>query len=132
MTGRALVGFSDETRLKRLLPLARGFRHCFVLVERPDRTVLIDPLSDRLIVESFAEIGLDEAAAQWRAAGFTVVPASIRDPARPAPAAPMSCVEVVKRVLGIHARHVVTPHQLYRLLLRETTAENMMASEKIP
>ena len=49
--------------------------------------------------------------------GHAVVPAPVRrDHLRPAPWGPFTCVEVVKRVLGLHDRWVVTPWQLYRRL----------------
>ena len=38
-------------------------------------------------------------------------------------ARPITCVEIVKRLLGVRAPAVVTPHQLYRHLLREDRAE---------
>lgn len=113
---RALVAFADETRLKSLRPLRPGFRHCFVLVERDGAAVLIDPLSDRLAVEAFRGLTLEEAAERWTEAGFKVVTASVGDPGRPAPLAPMTCVEIVKRTLGIHTRRIVTPRQLWEAL----------------
>lgn len=116
---RALVAFADETRLKRLRPLRPGFRHCFVLLERSGGAVLVDPLSDRLAVEAFPGLTMTDAAERWREAGFTVVEARVRDPGRPAPIAPMTCVEVVKRALGLQGRAVVTPWQLHEALRRQ-------------
>ncbi len=113
---RALVAFADESRLKSLRLLRPGFRHCFVLVERDGAAVLIDPLCDRLAVEAFRGLTLEEAADRWRDAGFTVVSATVQDPGRPAPLGPMTCVEIVKRTLGIHTRRIVTPRQLYEAL----------------
>lgn len=113
---RALVAFADETRLKWLWLLRPGFRHCFVLVAREGGAVLIDPLSDRLTVETFPGLTLEHAAERWREAGFTVVETVVRDPGTPAPWAPLTCVEAVKRVLGIHDRAILTPRQLFRRL----------------
>jgi len=68
----------------------------------------------------FPGMTLEDAAERWREAGFTVVGARVREPGRrPAPAAPLTCVEVVKRTLGIHARGILTPHRLYRALEEE-------------
>ena len=39
-----------------------------------------------------------------------------RDITKPAPFMLFTCVEAVKRVLGIHRRGIVTPWQLYRHL----------------
>ena len=51
--------------------------------------------------------------------GQLVIPAPIdRTQKRPAPWRPFTCVEAIKRVLGIHARFIMTPWQLYRHLMK--------------
>jgi hypothetical protein len=52
--------------------------------------------------------------------GSAVVKSPIRrDQLRAAPANIFSCVEVIKRFLGIHARRILTPWQLYSYLKKE-------------
>lgn len=120
----ALVVFADNTDLKFLRSLRRGFRHCFVAVHTAGGWVICDPLShqtDLSIVDGFS---LDELAAWYRSCGLRVIETRRRAaPFRPAPLRPYTCVEAVKRVLGLHARWVITPWQLYRLLLRQQMSD---------
>ncbi|WP_029009098.1 hypothetical protein [Azospirillum halopraeferens] len=116
----ALVAFSGAAELWWLRLLRPGFRHCFVVVNDGRHWVLLDPLApftDVAVLEVDAAFDL----AGWlRARGMAVVPARPRRGlTRPAPWAPFTCVEAVKRVLGLHAPLVVTPWQLYRHLVRE-------------
>jgi hypothetical protein len=116
----ALVVFADNTELKFLRWLRRGFRHCFVAVHTAGGWVICDPLShqtDLSIVDGFTS---EELAAWYRSYGMRVIETRLRTaPFRPAPLRPYTCVEAVKRVLGLHARWVVTPWQLYRLLRQQ-------------
>ncbi|MCA3248304.1 MAG: hypothetical protein ING19_12040 [Azospirillum sp.] len=113
----ALVVFRDRTELAWLRWLARGFRHCAVIVRLGGDWVLIDSLSHSLFVARFAAEPIDRLAARYRAAGMIAVETRVRAaPPRLAPILPFSCVEAVKRVLGIHAWTVLTPRQLHRHL----------------
>ncbi|MBI3504026.1 MAG: hypothetical protein HY059_04235 [Proteobacteria bacterium] len=117
---RALVVFRDQTEIAWLRGLRRGFRHCAVWVRAGDLWILQESLSHRTILGVWAGVGEADLAAALRAAGHRVVRARIRPaPRRLAPPLPFSCVEAVKRVLGIHAWHVLTPWQLYRHLVRQ-------------
>lgn len=114
---RALVVFSDQTDLWWLKFLKRGFRHCFVVIRLNDRWVAIDPMAH------FWEVSMPELPdsldlARWfRQCGMRVIETDILVPARRCyPPLFLSCVEVVKRILGLHCPFVVTPAQLYRFL----------------
>jgi hypothetical protein len=113
----ALVVFADESGLKCLRCLRRGFRHCFIAVCSARGWVVCDPLShqtDLSIVDGFSP---PELAAWYREYGLVVVETHLRLALlRPAPLRPFTCVEMVKRVLGLNAPWVLTPWQLYRLL----------------
>lgn len=115
----ALVVFTGDTSVGCLRILKPGFRHCFVAVCRNDHWVICDPLchrTDLLVISKDAAADLD---GWYRLHGLTVVATSVRPtPPRLAPLRPFTCVEAVKRVLGIHARSVNTPWQLYRYLSR--------------
>ena len=113
----AWVVFCDNTELAWLRLLRRGFRHCFVVLRDNGRWVTLDPLAQLLEV-SVPSVAPDFDLPGWLATrGHTVVPATIRrDLTRPAPLALFTCVEACKRVIGLHARFVVTPWQLYRHL----------------
>ncbi|CAA7617615.1 hypothetical protein [Magnetospirillum sp. UT-4] len=115
---RALVMFSGRTDLWWLRALKPGFRHCFVaLAEGEDSWVVVEPLSHRTLVECVALPPGFDLAAWYRAHGLRVVETTAAEPPRrTAPWRPYSCVESVKRVLGIHAGAVLTPWQLFRHL----------------
>lgn len=113
----ALVVFGGACALPWLRVLRPGFRHCFLLRRFAEGWLLYDPRSDRtelalwpscepeLLVNSLKERGY--------AAVLATLPAAER---RAAPIAPFTCVEAVKRVLGIRRRRILTPWQLYRHL----------------
>lgn len=123
----ALVVFRDHTELAWLRWLARGFRHCAVVVRIGGDWVLIDSLSHSLCVGKFAAEPIDRLVARYRDAGMTVVETRVcRAPDRLAPPLPLTCVEAVKRVLGIQAWTILTPRQLYRHLT--APAETLFAS----
>lgn len=114
---KALVVFSGETDIAWLRLLKPGFRHCFVILKTPDRWISIDPLAH------MTRIGLPDVEADFdmggylRGEGMRVIETNLRD-APPAIAPPMlcTCVEIVKRIIGIQQWGVITPWQLYRFL----------------
>jgi hypothetical protein len=119
---RAWVVFCDNSELPWLRWLRRGFRHCFVVLHQQDADgsghwIAIDPLAPLLEV-TVPPVPADCDLPAWLAAqGHTVVPAPVhRGLRRPAPWAPFTCVETCKRVLGLHARWVITPWHLFRHL----------------
>jgi hypothetical protein len=115
----ALVVFADETSLYWLRMLRCGFRHCFIAVSAADGWIIMDPMSHQTELAHIAGWRMSDLARWYRSHGLRVVEARVQSaPRRPAPLAPMTCVEAVKRVLGVQSRWVVTPWQLYRLLTR--------------
>lgn len=129
-TQRALVVFSGKTELTWLRMLRPGFRHCFVIIENISHEgavswVLYNPLSTgtQLAVWSSAN---DETVRIWLVQqGYEVLVA------RAIPATervfcwrPYTCVEAVKRLLGLHAPQVFTPWQLFNALKNQGTENN--------
>jgi hypothetical protein len=113
----ALVVFADACTLKWLRPLRRGFRHCFVLVLSEQGWILCNPCSHYTELDILAARSMGELAAWYREHGLCAVPTVARTPPhRCAPLRPHTCVEAVKRVLGLRAPWVFTPWQLYRHL----------------
>ncbi len=117
---RALVVFSDRADLRWLRLLRPGFRHCFVLLDLGGTWVCVNPLAHRTSVELW---NLDAATdlPTWLRAqeGLIVVETVVRQPPRrPSPVGLFSCVEAVKRILGLQKRWVLTPGQLYDHLTR--------------
>ncbi|MFA5592593.1 MAG: hypothetical protein WC989_04685 [Micavibrio sp.] len=115
---KAWVVFSGSTEITWLRFLKPGFRHCYVLINDGERWTSLDPLSHVTEVSVHHHVPADFDLPGWLAArGNRVVKAPMRrDLTRPAPFMLFTCVEAVKRVLGIHRRLVVTPWQLYRHL----------------
>jgi hypothetical protein len=114
---RAWVVFCDGCELAWLRLLRPGFRHCFVILHDGGHWISVDPLAPLLEVTVPAVAANTDLPAWLAAQGHLVVPATVRRGLRrPAPWGPFTCVETVKRVLGLHARTVFTPWQLFRHL----------------
>lgn len=117
-----LVVFADATDLWWLRPLRRGFRHCFVALRTASGWVVVDPLSHLTAIAHFPLSQEFDLAAFYRRHGMVVVPVRFVSPdKRAAPFRPYSCVECVKRILGIRAGWVLTPWQLHRHLNKSRT-----------
>ncbi|MDO8606942.1 MAG: hypothetical protein Q7R40_10430 [Phaeospirillum sp.] len=113
----ALVAFSGHADQMWLRLLRPGFRHCFLVLGSRGGWLCLNPLAHRMdIMVLPVEAGFD--VSEWyRTQGLTVIEARLSTPPeRAAPWRPLTCVEVVKRVLGISAWNIVTPWQLYRYI----------------
>jgi hypothetical protein len=118
---RAWVVFCGEAELWWLKCLRPGFRHCFALLNDGRNWVTLDPLSSHTEVAVQPVPADFDLPAWFRERGHAVAAARLRrGHARPAPFAPFTCVEAVKRVLGLHAPLVLTPRQLHRRLTRSS------------
>lgn len=119
-TPPALVVFAGRAEMRWLRLLKPGFRHCFAALHDGTGWILYDPLSHATDIRALPGVAAAELAAWFRQRGHTVVAVPPRPVhRRPAPWAPFTCVEALKRVLGIRARRVWTPWQLYRVLVAE-------------
>lgn len=116
---RAWVVFTGQTDFFLLRMLKKGYRHCFVILHDGERWLSLDPLSSHTEVFVHGVPAQFDMAAWLRGRGHKVVPANIRETHKPAPFMLFTCVEAVKRVLGVHKRTVITPWQLYRYLSRD-------------
>lgn len=125
--GGALVVFSGTADLPWLRILKPGFRHCFAVVEAGGAWVVVNPLAQATELAVVAGVDGDDLAGWYRRRGFRVVACRVNGPPRrPAPLGLYTCVEAVKRVLGIHARRVVTPWNLYKFLLSEKKQKKVL------
>ncbi|CCQ72348.1 hypothetical protein [Magnetospira sp. QH-2] len=118
--GDAIVGFVAHTDIWWLSWLRPGFRHCFVLVKEADGWVLCDPLSHQTVVRRWP-IPSGLGTLVWlHENGYRLAVTKVREaPKRMAPFRLYTCVESVKRVLGLHNRWILTPWQLFRYLIRQ-------------
>jgi hypothetical protein len=125
----AIVVFAHETRLAKLRWLKHGFRHCFVAIAQAGDWIIYDPLSSHSILTVLRGVEAEQLVSWYRRLGLTVIATRQRvPPHRPAPVRPYTCVEAVKRVLGLHAPWVLTPWQLYRHLGRHAGTTGLTRS----
>ena len=114
---RALVVFSGRTDQIWLRLLRRGFRHCFLALGSGGGWLYINPLAhhtDIMVLPVAADFPLSD---WYRQQGLTVVEIRpTRPPRRAAPWRPFTCVEAVKRIIGIVDGSILTPWQLYRYI----------------
>ena len=111
---RVVVVFSEQNRIKYLRFLKPGFRHCFAYGLTRDGWLLMDPLSHYLLIEQADFPPEADLAATFRRAGWMALTVEARQPPhRLAPLAPFTCVEAVKRLLGLHDSSIRTPWQLF-------------------
>lgn len=102
--------------------LAPGYRHCFCLLSGGPNWIVCDPLKTRIEVTQLQGIDEEALADHYFRTGRRVL---LGHPAVPSATArlqlrPLTCVEVVKRLLNIDAPGVFTPYQLYRKLIKST------------
>lgn len=118
---RAWVVFSGQSEWPWLKLLRPGFRHCFIVVNDGTRWMSLDPLLQHTEIKVH-DVAPDFDLPAWLATrGNKVVPAALdRSHKKPAPVMLFTCVEAVKRVMGLHAPLVFTPWQLYCHLTAET------------
>ena len=120
----ALVVFAGNSDIWWLGGLKSGFRHCFIAFNDGRHWITLDPLSHRTEVmvqqvpadfdlRAFYELYRRLTEQGMRCVTATLAPTPLR--CAP-PGTPFTCVEAVKRALGLRAPLVWTPRQLYRRL----------------
>lgn len=131
-TEEVLVVFVDQAACPWLRPLRRGFRHCFAALRQDGRWLLVDPLKRRLEVRLLPPTTGFDLAALYVAQGHRVL--RRRDPpqeedepplgrgARGSLLRPLTCVEAVKRLIGVESAWTLTPWQLFRRLRSDPRA----------
>lgn len=118
-TQQAWVVFTGQTELPWLRLFKKGFRHCFVILHDGEHWISLDPLS------TYTEVTVHKLPSEFnlplwlQSRGHTVVKTPLRRTHQIAPFMAFTCVEAVKRVIGLHKRFVMTPWQLYRYLREE-------------
>lgn len=115
---KAWVVFSGKADLPWLKILKPGFRHCFVLLNDGERWLSMEPLLNHMELKIHHNVPADFDLPRWfQMRGQTVVRGHVdHSHTKCAPWMLFTCVEAVKRVLGLHERFVITPWQLYRRL----------------
>lgn len=113
----ALVGFGGTPSLWWMHFLKKGFYHCIVALGKGRQWILIDPLihyTDLIVINDGNMEGY------LKKQGYTVIKTYLREPVRRhLSIMPYTCVETVKRFVGIRNWRIFTPYQLYRSFLTE-------------
>lgn len=117
---KAWVVFSGKADVLWLRVLKPGFRHCYLLMNDGKKWISVDPMLNHMDVTIHHHISPEFDLPSWaESQGQTVIQAPVnRKRMRPAPFSVLSCVEVVKRILGIHIQSILTPWQLYQYLMK--------------
>lgn len=124
------IVFSGQSDLRWLSWLKPGFRHCYALLHDGQHWVTFDPMSHYTDV-SVHRVPPGFDLPRWlQGRGLTLIKAPLSRVRKPAPWMFFTCVEAVKRLIGLHERKIVTPWQLYRHL--QKMAHTKMAQVKIP
>lgn len=115
----AIVVFVDAVDAPWLKFLPRGFRHVLAVIQDGSSWLLCDPTKDRMELRHLdTPPGFDLAGFLAEQGHNVLVGHVLEDlPRQGFALAPLTCVAVVKRLLGVRAAHVLTPHQLFRHLL---------------
>nr|DAS10157.1 MAG TPA: hypothetical protein [Caudoviricetes sp.] len=114
---RVYVVFTDNTSLWWLKIFKPGFRHCYVILEFGNEFWLeLNPFSNRLVVRIYPHYA-DSDYISYLKENYpvTILEVEIDNvPLKCAPLSAFTCVEFVKRMLGIHDVLVLSPYQLYK------------------
>jgi len=117
------IAFSGKADARYLKILKPGFRHCFALMHADDTWLMIDPMLHKMDVSATSCAPDFDLPAYLRARGYRVVRAPAFSPERRmAFPAPFTCVEAMKRLIGLQDWRVFTPWQLYCRLITFTQA----------
>lgn len=118
----AWVLFSGKADLPWLRLLKPGFRHCYVVMNDGQRWITVDPLSPHTEIMVHHHIAPDFDLIGWlEEGGQKALKAGLYwGHRKPAPIMLFTCVEAVKRLIGLHRRLILTPWQLYRYLKKLT------------
>jgi len=116
----ALVVFSNNTEFWWLKGLRPGFRHCFMVLDMGGQWVVYDPLSHQTKITLLPANRTIDLKAWYEERGCIAIACTTRAaPLKMAPFFLFTCVEAVKRVLGLHERAILTPWQLYKRLIKD-------------
>jgi len=101
-----------------------------VLIQTEGPWLFVNPLSNMTEIAAFDYLSEQDIRAHFSGERYRVVGWRTQrtSPQRSAPWAPYTCVEVVKRLLGIHDRWVMTPWSLYRYLAKTEIGKYSLTS----
>lgn len=122
---RALVCYGGEASFAWMRLLKPQFRHCFVVLNTGKHWVAVNGLFHHLDISVFDFPADCDVAPALTRQGFLVQQVQPKPPVQRAlMPLPFTCVETVKRTIGIQSLRTLTPYQLYRFIEAERRAEN--------
>lgn len=119
---KGYVVFEPHTNLWWLQGLKPGFRHCYLLLEQSTEVcrwwLEVNPMSNQIMIfKRVSKLDIDYISYLEREGNCLVLPINFANPiAKCAPLGVFSCVEFMKRILGIHNILIITPYQLYNYI----------------
>jgi hypothetical protein len=113
------IVFSNETDIRVLKILKQGFRHCFMVMQQGEKWMLIDPRSNKTDIQILPHPSHFNFPRYFTEQGHTVLKVpEMNAPQKIMTPFPVSCVEGIKRIIGLHKFWVITPHQLYKKIIK--------------
>jgi hypothetical protein len=130
----AVVVFVDQTDCYWLRALKPGFRHCFVAVQHGSAWLICDSLKTHMELTLLEPPGPFDLGKFYADQGHRVLLGRTASPVRrtAVPLAPLTCVTLAKRLLGVRAPRVCTPWQLFRHLLMARPSGWRLVSANVP
>ena len=127
LAGMVLVIFSGETDIRWLRFLKSGFKHCFACVPIGLQWIVYDPLSNKTELTILSDVDSIDLEFWFRKHGCTVVRSRFLVTPMTSKLQPslFTCVEAVKRLLGLKKKFIQTPWQLYRHLVPQTFTKSI-------
>jgi hypothetical protein len=113
-----LVIFEHRHAAGPMRLLRPGFRHCFCVLANGSDWLICDPLKGSLVLELVRLRDAFDITRHFVDTGrHVLVGAKPSPPPTTLRIRPLTCVEIVKRLIGIDAPCIFTPYQLFRHLL---------------
>lgn len=108
--------------------LARGFQHCFAVIQRARGWRVLDPTARGLVMHTLPDIDAADLAAANLGLGRHVLAGRQTRSTMRAQNRYDTCVEAMKRLLGITSTLPLTPRQLHDHAVRSLAFRECLAS----
>lgn len=115
----AIIIFSDNTDIKILKFLKKGFRHCLAVIEFNGTWIIYEPLCNKTKISVLNNTSEDDIVSSFSMIGAKVIKTKIQENETNNGnfLVPTTCVSSIKRILGINKFSIITPWQLYNFLI---------------
>lgn len=118
---KVYVVFVDDTSLWWLRWLKKGYRHCYILIEMDSKMTWleINPMSNQTFINVYQFLKETDYISYLKSnTNVAVCESKVEDVGlKVAPFGCFTCVEFVKRIIGLHDFFIFTPYQLYKKLM---------------